>query len=557
MLSTMKKIKSLILLISFVFAAGCEQEVINLKQPTPPETTTPTAGNADFSKYVAIGTSISAGFQAGALFTDGQNESLGAILATQFAKVNGNAAFNQPTIGSANGYNSTFSSPATGVYRGRLILFDPDGPGSDGLCPTLSRSAGPTPSGSLGGTSCTGVVTPALPAPYNAAQTITEVLAPITGSFNNFSVPGIVLAQILTPATGGPTSGNTAFNPYYRRFASAPSNDGITGSTILGDALAAAPTFFTFELGFNEVVGFATSGGLGVNTVPSSGHPTLTYPQLLNAAFGSILGVSTTSKGVIANILDVTKLPFFSLVAWNSIDLKACDPATEQTIADLNALDAYGAYNAGLDQALAGGYPGLTAEEVAKRKIIFATGKNGIVIMDETLTDLTPANAALVSMRQATVADKITLSAGAILGTRAVCDNASSVYGVGVALADQYVLLPSELAAITDAITAYNAEISALVTANSDRLVLADLHTAFNSWVAVGAVSANGILVLPSITPPLAGFSEDAVHPNGKGTAVFANVFIDAINNATDGFGATLHKADVTKYKGTRTPVNP
>ena len=559
----MKKLKSLILLISFIFAAGCEQEVINLKQPAGPVTPPPpTAGTADFSKYVAIGTSISAGFQAGALFTDGQNESLGAILATQFAGVNSNAAFNQPTIGSVNGFNSTFSNPGAGISRGRLILFDPDGPGSDGLCPTLSRSAGPQPSAYPGATNpCTAVITPALPSPYNSAQTFTQVVTPVTGSFNNFSVPGIVLAQILTPATGGPLppAANPAFNPYYRRFASNASNDGSTGSTILGDAITAAPTFFTFELGYNEVVGFATRGGLGVNTVPTAGA---SFSGQLNAVFSGplppgltpILLASATSKGVIANVPDVTKLPFFSLVAWNSIDFKSCDPATAPTIAALNAATAYGAYNTGLDQALAGGYPGLTAEEVAKRKITFAAGKNGIVIMDETLTDLTPANAALVSMRQATAADKITLSAGAILGTRADCANPSSVYGVSLPLADQFVLLPSEITAITNAITAYNAAIALLVTNNPTRLALADLHTAFNTWVAGGAVLANGIPVLPSITPPLAGFSEDAVHPNGKGTAIFANVFIDAINAA---FGATLDKADVTKYKGTRTPVNP
>jgi hypothetical protein len=176
--------------------------------------------------------------------------------------------------------------------------------------------------------------------------------------------------------------------------------------------------------------------------------------------------------------------------------------------------------------------------------------------MDKTLTNLTGINPALVSMRMATANDKILLGAGAILGTRADCANPSSVYGVGVPLADQYVLLPSEITAIQDAITGYNNAISALVTANSTRLAKADLYTEYNNWVsAPGAtILASGIPVIASITPPLAGFSEDGIHPNGKGTAVFANVFISAINSA---FGATLNPVNVTKYKGTRTPVNP
>ncbi len=542
----MKKIKSSILLISFLFAAGCEQEVISLKQPPGPETTTPTAGSADFSKYVAIGTSISAGFQAGALFTDGQNESLGAILANQFAEVNDNAAFNQPTIGSVNGYNSA----AGGL--GRFILFDPDGSGP--------RSASPSPSGFPGSavTCPASVTTPALPPPYNTFQTIGQVLESVTGSFNNFSVPGIVLGQALVPATGGPTSGNPAFNPFYRRFASIPSNDGATGSTILGDALAAAPTFFTFELGYNDVLGYATTGGVGSIAITSGAA----FSGQLDAAFTSILGASATSKGVIANIPDVTRLPFFSLVKWNPI------PMDQATVDIVNP--GFAGYNQILD-ALKGTPFNYPAAEVDARKVVFTVSKtNPAVIIDETVNDygdefdilagagaITPdqrtALVAYEQIRQTTSTDLLTLSAGSVLGT-CVSNNPLLINGVSVPLADQFVLLPSEITAIKDAITAYNMAISTLVTANSTRLALADLYTTYNNWLAAGAVSANGIIVTPSITPPLAGFSEDGVHPNGKGTAVFANVFIDAINNT---FNAELNKADVTKYKGSRTPVNP
>jgi lysophospholipase L1-like esterase len=526
----MKKIKFSLLTICLLVGFSCEQEVIDLKDPIIEPNPTPTPGSVNFKKYVAIGTSISAGFQAAALFTDGQNESLGAILATQFAEINDDNIFHQPTIGSVNGYNATFSVPPT-VILGRMILFDPDGAGP--------RSASPTPSKHPGGTNaCTGVVTPAVPAPYNSADVPTAFTG-IKDSLNNFAVPGIIAYQLTQAGTGNPA--NPLYNGLYARFAS---NPGV--STILGDALGKSPTFISFELGYNEALGYATRGGTGTDLLTAPYNPG-TFEAVLNGAFTPIL--AGTAKAVIVNVLDVTKLPFFSLVAWNSIVLP-----DQATIDQTNA--AYAAYNGGLDAALAGGYPGLTANEVARRKIQFTTGKNGIVILDETLTDLTPVNAGLVKMRMATAADKITLSAGAILGTRADCNNPASVYGVGVPLADQYTLMASEIIEVQTAIADYNNAITILVEANPTRLAKADLYTAYNNWVAApgATILSNGYPVTAGIAPPLAAFSEDGVHPNGKGTAVFANIAIDAINAA---FGATVNKADITKYKGTRTPVIP
>src|SRR5690606_26490669 len=94
-----------ILPIGYAFAlmllsGACEQEVIDLK---PAEITADTScqdaepGTADFTKFVAIGTSYTAGFQAGALFDAGQNNSLAKILATQF-ECAGGGEFHQPDI---------------------------------------------------------------------------------------------------------------------------------------------------------------------------------------------------------------------------------------------------------------------------------------------------------------------------------------------------------------------------------------------------------------------------------------------------------------------------
>src|SRR5690606_41327362 len=96
MLIDMKKLS--IYLLSFVLLLwSCEQENIVLKPlpQTPTEAETPDKGNADFTKYIAVGNSLTAGFQAGALFTEGQENSLAAMLARQFEAVGG-GEFHQP-----------------------------------------------------------------------------------------------------------------------------------------------------------------------------------------------------------------------------------------------------------------------------------------------------------------------------------------------------------------------------------------------------------------------------------------------------------------------------
>ncbi|MFZ2904813.1 MAG: hypothetical protein WAZ98_01300 [Cyclobacteriaceae bacterium] len=548
----MKKIKFSLLVICLLLGFSCEQEVITTQPPDPctidPDSCLPNPepGSANFSKYVAIGTSISAGFQAGALFTDGQNESLGAILGKQFAKVNDDDDFDQPSINSANGFNSTFSNIGAGVIRGRLILFDPDGAGP--------RSAGPSPSGAQASsvTCPSNVSTPAVPEPYNSA----DIPAAFTGNktaLNNFSVPGIIAYQLTQAGTGNPA--HPLYNGLYARFAS---NPGV--STILGDAVAAAPTFFTLEIGYNEVLGYATKGGTGTDPATAPYDPA-TFSAVIGGVFAAMPG---GSKGAISTVPDVTKLPYFSLVKWNPIPMDAA------TVAVVNP--AFAGYNQVLD-ALKGPPFNYSAADVDARKVNFTVSKtNPAVIIDETLNDYgdefdilqgagaitAEQRAALVpyeQIRQTTSSDKMTLSAGSVLGT-CVSNNPQLINGVSVPLADQYVLIPSEITTIRDAVAGYNNAINTLVTNNPTRLAKADLYTAYENWIAApgATILSNGYPVTAGIAPPLAAFSEDGVHPNGKGTAVFANVFIDAINAA---FGSTINKANVTKYKGTRTPVYP
>mgnify|MGYP002783512215 CR=1 FL=1 len=544
---------------------ACSQEPI-VPEPAAPVVTPPpsgTAGSANFSKFVAVGNSLTAGYQAGALFTEGQNNSLAAILAKQFAFAGGSTTFNQPDIGSANGFNTTTTNPPVpdGPILGRLVLFDPDGPGPR----TAAPAALGTPAREV---TCPSTVnTPAVPgtggdfpADFNGDET----------AINNFGVPGIILGQVLTGATGGPANPpgvvpppNPAFNRFYQRFASNPGT-----STILGDALAAQGTFFLFFLGNNDVLGYATTGASGAIPLTSEA----TFQTQYNLAISQILASNPNLKGVIGNIPDVTTIPFFFTVTHNAVTLTADQAAA------LNG--AFAGYNAVMDAIAANpsllAFSGSTAANLQARKITYAAGAgNRILIAEKTadFPDLGPTFDQLVAasqmttqqraalepyrrVRQATANDLITLSAGSVLGTclNPPGNNPQLIIGTSIPLADQFVLLPSETAEIRARTAAFNNIIRTAAEGSNNRLALADVNAAFAKLVTDRVQVFNGVTITPSFAPPTGGFSEDGVHPNSRGYAYLANVFIDAINAK---FGATVPRASLADYKGTALPLNP
>ncbi len=516
---------------------ACSQEPIVPQPATPvvPEVPTPTAGSANFSKFIAVGNSLTAGFQAGALFTEGQNNSLGAILAKQFQAVGG-GAFNQPSINSVNGC----SNLTAGCTRGRLVLFDPDGPGP--------LSAAPTPAG-----------TPGVPAPFNTSDGPAAFDGDKT-ALNNFGVPGVKLIE----AVGVPNYGT--LNPYYGRFASNPS-----GKTLLQDAAEKNGTFVLMFLGSNDVLKYATRGA--IDNPSGTGENDMTPVANFTAAFStgltSILG--TTAKGVVGNIPSISTIPFFTTVAWNAITLDATNAAalTSQLATNYN-----GFLNAMVQASV------ITAAERDRRLLSFAAGPNGVLITDETLTDLTSAMVAngasalvpFARARQMTSQDLVCLTAGSYLGRPIDITGDGTpdgTNGVSIPLAnstnattqslkgDDLVLTSTEIAIISERIAAFNAAISAAVNAantTTQRVALADVNAAFAKLVTDRVQVFNGVTITPSFAPPTGGFSEDGVHPNSRGYAYLANVFIDAINAK---FGATVPRASLADYKGTALPLNP
>ena len=347
-------------------------------------------------------------------------------------------------------------------------------------------------------------------------------------------VPGSKSYELLAPGYGSVTgvAMGTA-NPYFARFSSSES------ATVIGDAAAQGATFFTLWTGANDILIYATGGGTGVdqtgNLDPSTySRNDITDPNVFAGSLDAMLQAMTANgaDGVIANLPNVTDIPYFTTVPHNPI------PLDEATAGFLNSAEAYGAYNAGLAQLQQLNL--ITEEELAKRTISFSPGEgNAVVIMDEDLTDLTGFNPALTNMRQATEEDLMVLTSRSFIGTLADPNNPTSINGVAVPLADQWVLTPEEQATVETALMAYNQTIAGLATAYD--LAFVDANALLNELKENGFQQADGSVVDATFATG-GGFSLDGVHPSPRGYAIVTNAFVAAIN---------------TKYNSNLPDVNP
>ena len=458
------------------------------------------SGSADFSNYVAVGNSLTAGFSDNSLFIDGQIASLPNMLAMSFAEVGG-GEFTIPFVADNLGGLTAGGTPIRG---NRLIL--------------SFASGSPAP----------------VPVEGQGATEISQVQA---GPFNNLGIPGAKSFHLAAPGYGnlaGVAPGLA--NPYYVRIASAPD------ATVIGDAVSQNPTFFSLWIGNNDVLSFATSGGAGVdqtgNLDPSTyGGNDITDPNVFASVYNGYLQGLTANgaQGVVANIPNVTDIPYFTTVPHNPV------PLDEATAALLNG--AYAAYNGGLAQVQGLGL--ITAEEAARRTISFEAGAtNAVVLLDENLTDLTGINPALVNMRQATEEDLMVLTSRSFIGTLANEQDPTSINGVAIPLADQWVLTPEEQQSVATAVAAYNQVIAGLAAQYDVALV--DANAYLNTFAEVGEPLADGSTATANFGTG-GGFSLDGVHPSPRGYALLANLFLEAIEAK---YGATLPAVDPLAYKG-------
>jgi len=504
-MKTFKNLKYLgLIALAISFTACNDEEDFEqfLDEPPMEAVTLPAlnAGSADFSNYIAVGASFTAGFTDGGLFKAGQEDSFVNTIAKQFANVGG----------------GTFIQPLTADNFGGLALG-----GNRIQGPRLVfGGAGPVPLESIIGPVTVG----------------TDLLAPPSGPFNNFGVPGAKSFHLIAPGYGNLANFPAAANPYAVR---------LTGTTpdasIVQLAVNEGPTFFTLsEIGGNDVLGYATTGGDGTDPIT----PTTTFDFALDAMVNA-LTTNPNTKGAIGNVPNITSLAHFTTVPHNPIPLDAA------TAGAVNS--AYAAYNAGV-QSLVGIPPvNLTQAEADSRMISFAAVENNaVVILDENLSDLTIYNAALVPMRQATSADLFVLPASSFIGTLAVPGNPLTVNGVAVPLADKWVLTPQEQLEIADATAAYNNSIASI--ASSKGLAFVDLNTILAQAASTGIVFDDYNMDTRLVFGGL--ISLDGIHLTARGSAIMANSFLDAIDTTYgSNFRASGNVAKADDFGVTYSPL--
>ena len=480
-----------LLLLSLTIAAGSsddDQDGI-VDEPI-------TAGSADFSRYVALGNSLTAGYSDNALFKRGQENAYPNLLSQQFALAGG-GQFSTPFVGDDN---------IGGLLLGGMTI----------QAPRLAI---------LGFANNTPDIGPLPTAP------MTEVTNHLTGPFNNMGVPGAKSFHLLAPGYGnvaGIISGQA--NPYYARFASSAS------SSVLGDAVAQDPTFFSLWIGNNDVLAYATSGGTGANQLnnmdPTTYGPNdITDPTVFGVVYNQLVDGLTANgaKGVVGNIPYVTSIPFFRTVPYNPI------PLTVAQVGQLNS--GYALYNGGVQAALSAG--AISPEEATKRTITFHEGSdNAVVIIDSYLTDLSALG--LPAYRQATAEDLLVLPAKNFIGTL-VGGNPAAINGVSVPLADSWVLSEDEVAEVKTATDAFNTAIA--TAANAKGLALFDSNSLMQQVYNGGVRFGNYHMTAAFVTG--GAFSLDGVHPSARGYALIANKMLEAINAK---YGSNFKGEDLADY---------
>ena len=204
-------------------------------------------GSADFTRYVAFGDSLTAGFSSGSINQKFQNNSYPALLNRQAT----GRGFEQPLV----------SEPGLpGILRLTSLLPSP--------------SISPTP---------------------GQGQPINLNLQRI---YDNVAIPGARLHDLLTKTQS--TSATDPTDLVLRHL----------GGTQLQQGLSRQPTFVTLWIGNNDALAAATSG-IVIDGV------TLTTAEQFDAEFRQVAAAiaSTGAKMAIANIPDVTSIPFVTTIS--------------------------------------------------------------------------------------------------------------------------------------------------------------------------------------------------------------------------------------------------
>lgn len=228
-----------------------------------------TAGDLNLSNFVAIGGTSTSGYMDDALYREGQENSLGAILAKQFEIV-GAGSFYQPFV-AENSVGISADNLA------QLILdYKTDCLNITSLSPVRKASSGD-------------------------ASIFTEDLYDGSKPFGNYGIPGLYMAYAFSPAY-------SSQNNFFKRMASS------TSATVIGDALNSTPTFFSMYVGLDEVMTYAKAGGKNTTLLTETQFQAL-YSPIIDQV------TSVSNQGIASTLPDVTKMPYFNTIPYDGLNL--------------------------------------------------------------------------------------------------------------------------------------------------------------------------------------------------------------------------------------------
>lgn len=504
----MKKYQYLLLAAIAVGLASCEpefdKEVSNESY---------SAGEANFSTYVAVGNSLTSGYMDGTMYRSGQQYSFPNLLSQQFAIVGG-GAFTQPS------YEDDVNNVGGLLLGGNVV-------GATRMIINMSTGG-----------------------PQNITGTPTIEVGKLQAkAYNNMGVPGAKSFHLLAAGYGnlaGVATGKS--NPYFVRHATSPT------TTVLADAMSMNPTFFTNWIGSNDVLAYALSGGTGVNqqgnlNPATYGGNDITDPNVFAQLYSTITNTLTSggAKGVVATVPYVTAIPHFTTVPYA--------PLTPAALGGDAQIDQLNTQLFGVLKQV------LTAFNAGDRiNLLSKTSANALLIKDESLPNLSaqitaaaaqnPQLAPLAPIlgqlygqaRHATKADLFVLGTSSVIGKEsdaAILSQLPATYkaifnkiGVTFPLEDKYALIPTEQAEIKTATDSFNTTIKTI--AASKGLAVADMNDILNRLVS-GIRVADGQIYTANYFGGLGNmntvlFSLDGVHPNPRGYALIANEILQVIN---------------------------
>ena len=235
--------------------AGCQGPCEKLDLGSPRLS----SGSADFSRFVAVGTSISSGYECGGLMDRHQQYGFPAIFARQIGmtvQLDGKGSFSGPAV-----------APPGAPPLLQLVSLNP---------PTIINPGGP----------------------FGLFENLTY-----PAPYANLGVPGAILFDYANTARYG----GGAFPLVARGLGS-----------IRDQLFARAPTFISFEYGANEVLGAASNGSSAIYG-PGSPLAPASFAAFLQGATADIHTTFPAARMVIFNVPDVTSIPYFNTLRGDTL----------------------------------------------------------------------------------------------------------------------------------------------------------------------------------------------------------------------------------------------